>query len=181
MQHEQPSASVVVGIDGSSAAVHAAKWAVHEAVSRDIPLRLIHVVQSTAMDIHRETDHAEAILRAAQAAVAQTGQPVKIEVTVLRGPVAATLAAESTEAAMVCVGSTGSERQASKLIGAIGSAVAHSAPCPVAIIRSRDDDAPGSMSGDIAVVVDDSPTWTPSCRWHWRRRAYATRRSSFST
>ena len=63
MQYEQPSASVVVGIDGSSAAVHAAIWAVDEAVSRDIPLRLIHVIQSTARDIHRETDHAEAILR----------------------------------------------------------------------------------------------------------------------
>jgi nucleotide-binding universal stress UspA family protein len=156
MQYEQPSASVVVGIDGSSAAVHAAIWAVDEAVSRDIPLRLIHVIQSTATDIHRETDHAEAILRAAHAAVRQTGQPVKIETAVMRGPVAATLVAESTEAAMVCVGSAGSERQASKSIGAIGSAVAHSALCPVAIIRTRDDDAPRPMSGDIAVVIDDS-------------------------
>ena len=38
------SKSVVVGVDGSHAAVNAAKWAVDEAISRQIPLRLVHVV-----------------------------------------------------------------------------------------------------------------------------------------
>ena len=36
--------SVVVGVDGSHAAVNAAKWAVDEAIGRQIPLRLVHVV-----------------------------------------------------------------------------------------------------------------------------------------
>ncbi|MDT5144785.1 MAG: hypothetical protein QOI79_4152, partial [Mycobacterium sp.] len=40
-EHHRPSPSVVVGVDGSRAAVHAAIWAADEAVSRDIPLRLI--------------------------------------------------------------------------------------------------------------------------------------------
>ncbi|MET0474528.1 MAG: universal stress protein, partial [Mycobacterium sp.] len=44
----KPLTSIVVGIDGSSSAVHAAEWAVDEAVSRDVPLRLVYVVQSTA-------------------------------------------------------------------------------------------------------------------------------------
>ena len=38
------SKSVVVGIDGSQAAVNAAKWAIDEAINRQIPLRLVHVV-----------------------------------------------------------------------------------------------------------------------------------------
>ena len=38
------SKSVVVGIDGSQAAVNAAKWAVDEAISRQMPLRLVYVV-----------------------------------------------------------------------------------------------------------------------------------------
>jgi hypothetical protein len=38
------SKSVVVGIDGSQAAVNAAKSAVDEAISWQIPLRLVHVV-----------------------------------------------------------------------------------------------------------------------------------------
>ena len=37
--------SIVVGIDGSKAAVHAALWAVDEAVSRDIPLRLLYAIE----------------------------------------------------------------------------------------------------------------------------------------
>jgi nucleotide-binding universal stress UspA family protein len=50
------SKSVVVGIDGSQAAVNAAKWAVEEAISRQIPLRLVRVVgrseaQSASQDI----------------------------------------------------------------------------------------------------------------------------------
>ena len=40
------SLSVVVGIDGSRAAVDAALWAVDEAVSRDIPLRLVYAIDS---------------------------------------------------------------------------------------------------------------------------------------
>ena len=50
------SKSVVVGIDGSQAAVNAAKSAVDEAISWQIPLRLVHVVgrsevQSASQDI----------------------------------------------------------------------------------------------------------------------------------
>ena len=81
---------------------------------------------------------------------------MKIETAVVRGPVAATLVAESTDAAMVCVGSAGSERQASKFDRCHSCrAVAHSALCPVAIIRSPGRRAV-AVSGDIAVVVDDS-------------------------
>ena len=36
--------AVVVGIDGSRSAVDAALWAVDEAVSRDIPLRLVYAI-----------------------------------------------------------------------------------------------------------------------------------------
>jgi nucleotide-binding universal stress UspA family protein len=41
------SPSVVVGIDGSRAAINAALWAADEAVSRDIPLRLVYAIDST--------------------------------------------------------------------------------------------------------------------------------------
>src|SRR5262245_22307861 len=39
-----PSRAVVVGIDGSRSAIDAALWAVDEAVSRDIPLRLVFAI-----------------------------------------------------------------------------------------------------------------------------------------
>jgi nucleotide-binding universal stress UspA family protein len=48
MDHVFPSASIIVGIDGSDAAVRAAIWATDEAITRDIPLRLVHVISRTS-------------------------------------------------------------------------------------------------------------------------------------
>ncbi|MGC2567096.1 MAG: universal stress protein, partial [Mycobacterium sp.] len=36
--------SLVVGIDGSQAAIRALEWAVDEALSHEVPLRLIQVI-----------------------------------------------------------------------------------------------------------------------------------------
>ena len=45
MQEHCPSPpAVVVGIDGSRPGIDAALWAVDEAVSRDIPLRLVYAI-----------------------------------------------------------------------------------------------------------------------------------------
>ena len=65
MNHTPSPPSVVVGIDGSDAAIHAAQWAVDEALSRDIPLRLLHVIDAASEDIGLEVEFAEAALRAA--------------------------------------------------------------------------------------------------------------------
>lgn len=154
MEHTESAVAVVVGIDGSTSALHAAEWAVDEAVTREVPLRLIHVIQSTSSDVGRETTAAEAALSAAHDAVTETGQPVKIETVIARGPVAATLVAESVDAAMVCVGSTGVGHCAAKFLGATATAVAQSARCHVAIIRNYGGTR-WSESDDIAVVVDE--------------------------
>ncbi|WP_173010211.1 universal stress protein [Mycolicibacterium sp. P9-64] len=153
MKRTERRTSVVVGIDGSSSAAHAAAWAVDEAVSRDVPLRLVYVIQSTAADIQQEADRAEIALHAAEATIVQSGKPVKIETSVMRGPVAATLADTSAEAAMVCLGSMDTGSRATKFVGATAAAVARSARCPVAIVRMPDAGSPAS--DQIAVVIDD--------------------------
>jgi len=38
---------VVVGIDGSKAAIRAAEWAIDEAAARNVPLRIIYVSRNT--------------------------------------------------------------------------------------------------------------------------------------
>ena len=154
MEQTERRTSVVVGIDGSSSAAHAAEWAVDEAVGRDVPVHLVYVIQSTAADIRRETDSAEIALRAAEAMIRETGQPVKIETAVMRGPVAATLVDASADAAMICVGSTGVGSRAMKFVGATAAAVARSACCPVAIVRRRHGTT-WSAPDHIAVVIDD--------------------------
>lgn len=157
MRNPQPAQRIVVGVDGSDAAITAAKWAVAEATSRNIPLRLIHVVPEAPLgDQSMEVEYAQTSLRAADAALAAMGEPVKVECDIVHGTPEGALLDESRNAAMVCVGSVGIGWVARKVLGSTADAVARKADCPVAIIRDGHQAAPGD-SDYVAVVVDDSP------------------------
>jgi nucleotide-binding universal stress UspA family protein len=158
MNRAFPPASIVVGVDGSKAAVRAAVWAVDEAVSRDIPLRLVHVITPDPdAGVHpggldRAYARAEHVAHEAWKVVEATGKPVKIEMEILRGEPASMLARASRSAAMVCVGWTGRSRSAE--LGSTASALSRSVNCPVAVIRVR---ARASLDGRwIIARVDDS-------------------------
>lgn len=160
-QPQSAAESIVVGIDGSNTAIKAAKWAVAEATSRDIPLRLTHVtrneyVASPTEGLDIDMEYAETALRTATAAVHALGTAVKVETAVVHGSPENALIDESRAAAMICVGSVGIGRFAEMLLGSTAAALAQKACCPAAIIRA-DHDAPVSGSGWIAVVVGDSP------------------------
>ena len=133
---------VVVGIDGSDTAIHAAQWAIDEAVSRNVPLRLVAVMKDnhpSSDDYNEDLHHAEAALRAAQDAVGATRHPVKVETAILSGLPGVSLIAESRDAALVCVGSIGIGRYARSLLGSTATDLADKAHCPVAIIRPESE------------------------------------------
>lgn len=155
---ESPPSSVVVGIDGSRWAVDAALWATDEAISRDIPLRLVYAIESAGTDPNRtahELANAELAVRHAFTAVESTDKPVKIEIEIVqRGPTRALLEA-SRSAAMICVGSTGLHHATRGRIGSTAAVLAASAHCPVAIVHRRVD-APLSHPGVIFAVLNGS-------------------------
>lgn len=154
MNNPQSSKRIVVGIDGSEAAIDAAKWAVPEAVSRNVPLRLVQAVPGDVRDdASLEVEYAQESLRAADAALEAMGEPVKVECDIVHGSPEGVLVDESRSAAMVCMGSAGIGRVARRLLGSTADTVARKAHCPVAIVRSNGD---GSDPGYVAVVVDDS-------------------------
>jgi len=136
--------SVVVGIDGSRSAVDAALWAVDEAVSRDIALRLVYAINpdriagADAHDMARQLARADVAVRDAFTAVESTCKPVKIEVEILQEPPTKALLQASREAALLCVGSIGLEHSAQGRIGSTAAVLASSARCPVAIIHGHD-------------------------------------------
>lgn len=155
MNHPQRAERIVVGIDGSDAAIRAAEWAVAEAVSRNVPLRLVQAVPERATDegpggVGLEREYAETTLRAADAAVQALGEPVKVECGMVPGTPEGALIAESAGAAMVCIGSVGIGRVARKVLGSTADAVARGAHCPVAILRT---DGEAAEPGWVAVVV----------------------------
>jgi nucleotide-binding universal stress UspA family protein len=162
MKHMESPGPIIVGVDGSRAAINAAVWAIDEAISRDVPLRIVHVTHirhasiAPKVQFSLEKEYAETSLRQARAVIEATGKPVKVETAVLRGDVDETLAEESREASMICVGSVGIGRVSRVLFGSTAVSLATRAHCPVAIIRTNSD-APAPSRGRIAVVVTDEP------------------------
>jgi nucleotide-binding universal stress UspA family protein len=162
MSNADSQGPVVVGIDGSDAAIGAAQWAAKEAVHQDVPLRLVHVIQTTdgpsasAGAYAADEEYAESSLRAAVLAVEATGLAVKIDTAVVSADVDSALIAESNAATLVCVGSAGIGRVANMVLGSTAAILAEQAHCPVAIIRhTKNETLP--KAGFIAVVVDDKP------------------------
>lgn len=106
--HKPPS--IVVGIDGSKPAVQAALWAVDEAASRDIPLRLLYAIEpdDPGYAAHgaaaRKLAAAENAVRYAFTAVEAADRPVKVEVEITQERPVTSLIRASAAAALVCVG-----------------------------------------------------------------------------
>jgi hypothetical protein len=74
--------AVIVGIDGSQAAIYAAEWAADEALGCGVPLLMLAIIKAThpsAEDYHRDVAHAETSLEAARVAAEAMGRPVKVE------------------------------------------------------------------------------------------------------
>jgi nucleotide-binding universal stress UspA family protein len=147
--------SIVVGIDGSKAAVRAALWAAEEAASRDVPLRLLYATERGDTQ-ERKPAAAEAAIRDAVRAIEAARKAVKIETEVAQGPAIGSLISASASAAMVCVGAVGLRHFRPGRVGSTAAALAISARCPVAIIRARDDHPHRGMDS-IVVELDGSP------------------------
>lgn len=154
---------IVVGIDGSKGAIRAALWGVDEAVSRDVPLRLLYAIehggaqQANQEAMARKLATAETAVRRARTAIEATGQPVKLETEIAKGgPPIRSLIGASASAAMVCVGAFGLRHFGPGRVGSTAAAMAISAQCPVAIIRGHHS-RPGQSAHRIVVEVDKSP------------------------
>jgi nucleotide-binding universal stress UspA family protein len=139
--------SIVVGIDGSKAAVCAALWAIDEAVSRDIPLRLLYAIEpdDTASvrpeAAARRLAIAENAVRYAFMAVEAADERVKIEVEITQERAITSLIRASASAAMLCIGAVGAHHFQPGRVGSTAAVLALSARCPVAIIRGQGDRA----------------------------------------
>ena len=148
---------IIVGIDGSQAAIAAALWAIDEAISRAVPLRLISVIKQTHPspdDYARDLAHAENALRETELAIAGAARPVKVETEIPRGPAGAVLVEASHDAEMVCVGSVGIGRYTRSILGSTATDLAEKAHCPVAVIRTESDQPPPDINWIVVRMVD---------------------------
>src|ERR1700733_110631 len=161
MQDFDPPAAVVVGIDGSKAAVRAALWAIDEAVDRDIPLRLIYAIDPSNI-LGRDPDSAAHRLAAADSAVRYAFMaieaslaPVKVEAEIVQEDPVTALTRASHSAALMCVGAVGL-RPCHARVGSTATALLSSAQCPLAVVREYDS-VLRRTGGFIAVQLSQSP------------------------
>ena len=133
---------VAVGVDGSQTAVRAAVWAIDEALSRDVPLRLLWVDNEGVPDP----------LPAAVDAVRADGREVRVQTERLTGEPTAALLATCAGAAMICVGAAGLKQAGQHRIGSTAAALVAAAHCPVAVVRGA-----AHAGGWIVAELDETP------------------------
>jgi len=164
-----PSSSeyIVVGLDGSDAAVDAANWAADEASRRDSEVRLVHAYWLPANagypdDSAYPDDLAPVLRDAGQRMVDQTAAELRRthpELTtttkVLSERATVALRDESAHAQLTVVGSGDSGRLYGVLLGSVALAVASTNPVPVAVIHREQMPR---LTGPVVVGVDGSHT-----------------------
>lgn len=156
-----PPKSVVVGIDGSQAAIRAARWAVDEVAGTDTPLRLLYVTQpnpdASPAEARAALMAAETVIHNACSAIDEMGRPVKIETEIIDGHPVAGLIDASRSTTLLCVGDTGAAHHPDIWLGSTARELAESGHCSVAIIRADRRDRSAVGDGWIVALADESP------------------------
>ncbi|GJF03019.1 universal stress protein [Pseudonocardia sp. D17] len=138
--------AVVVGVDDSRSARHAAGWAAAIADARGAPLHLVHV-------------GAEAAPRWLTELAAELGAHVDLA----PGPaspdaVVDALVGRVGTADLLVLGSHGEGSAAGLLAGTVAARLAGGTPCPLAVVRGSTPDQQPPSGGPVVVGIDDTET-----------------------
>lgn len=149
--------AVVVGIDGSQAAVAAAAWGAGEALHHGVVLKLLYVIDRnrafTPGVVKAQHFVAEAALQDAHAAVEATQKPVKLELETVSGDPGTTLIEESWSAVLLCVGAPKALPHGP--CDSLAANMAASAHCSVAIVPAAQYPAM-TRTGWVAAFLNSS-------------------------
>jgi nucleotide-binding universal stress UspA family protein len=166
---------ILVGVDGSVDSEAAVRWAADEAVMRNIPLTLVHVLptpergyqawglSTTPLPADLDKLHEQHAWRVIEDALsiikdsAAENSRLTVNSEVLFSPVIPTLVDLAKDAAMIVVGGHGQTALRQLLLGSVAIGLIHHAHCPVAVIHQ--DAARGrSSKAPVVVGIDGSPT-----------------------
>ncbi len=140
---------IVVGVDGSAAALRAVKWAAREAALRGAPLRIVSAAEilprmtmppqavefeTVAARIRQSRDWA--LGTAARAATMAT-PGLQVDTEPLEGPPAQAVTDSGSGALMLVVGSQGKSAVAALALGSVSRYAALHATCPVVVVREE--------------------------------------------
>jgi hypothetical protein len=176
---------VVVGVDGSTASLHAVEWAAHEAVRRHCSLRLVScysvpfygepgVLGTYAVERQVEAikdEHEGFVHRAVERATAAE-QHLAIESEVVLGSASIALAHSAGTRGVLVVGSTGHSGRLADVVGSTATAVCHHALVPVVVVPASSPRRGNSMK-KIVVGIDGSEAAQDALRWAYEEARLA--------
>ncbi|WP_030914262.1 universal stress protein [Streptosporangium amethystogenes] len=153
---------ILVGVDGSQAALEAVSWAVREAGLRDTGLRVVHVMVAWPLEMTEDAPYADvgrwmrdgatSMVTDALNRAREEDSRVKVESSLLPGDPRGVLIKAAQDADLLVVGSHGRDGFSGMLLGSVALGVAGHAVCPVAVIRRM----PARSGGEVVVGVDGS-------------------------
>ncbi|MCW2845492.1 MAG: UspA domain protein [Nocardioides sp.] len=172
-----PSGSVVVGVDGSSAAARALDWAIDQAVLEHRPLTLAHGVgpgqsawvnqagfdHQVLLDALR--DDAAAILADARQHVTERAPGLEVHQVLRLADPRETLLELSRNAALLVLGSRGRGPVRGLLLGSVSVAVSRHAACPVVVLRPQNR---GTVRDGVLVGADGTERSLPTLEFAYR-------------
>jgi nucleotide-binding universal stress UspA family protein len=154
--------TVVVGVDGSQAALHAVRWAAVEARSARCPVSLVHIVEWPMVSLPvaglqvdwTQQVHAQGHrwLQQAQETAELAAPGVQTQAHLFTGDPREHLLAEAQHAQELVVGSRGLDGLKGMLLGSTSATVSQHACCPVVVVHGN-----GEAAGPIVVGLDGSP------------------------
>ncbi|MEE6134731.1 universal stress protein [Mycobacterium sp. 050128] len=168
---QPPRGAILVGVDGSAAALGAVRWAARDAALRNVPLTLVHAVDtalpewlevaalagSRRSQERRTHNVIEAAIEVAEEGAGGRG-PLRLDSKLCHSAAVPTLVDLSKEAQMVVVGCRGRGGAVARaFLGSVSSALVHHAHCPVAVIRDHDALVADVARAPVLVGIDGSP------------------------
>lgn len=166
---------LVVGFDGSEAAVSAVRWAAGEAEMRDASVRVVSsysmppvmnfyglgTAAATEPNLQPLKDACVADLQAVVAKSTHVHPRVGFDFQAVNEHAVTALVREAGAADLLVVGSTGAGAFKSFLLGSVTGAVLHESPCPVVVVPAELHE----VTGRVVVGVDGSKHSDAAVEW----------------
>ncbi len=166
---------ILVAVDGSAESDAAVRWATREAILRDAPITLLHVVapvdanwpmgpmQANITEWQRQ-NAGDVIEQARKTLFAEVGEsPPELRIELRYSHVVPTLIDASKQAQMVVAGSRGTG-PLGRLLGSVSTGLVHHAHCPVAVIRAEEASAT-NQNAPVLLGIDGSPASETATAW----------------
>ncbi len=153
---ERRGTGVVVGIDGTSLALHAVRWAAAEARLRGVPLHILHAAPYAAGPARSARRRAHDILARAFTVARRAEPDVEVTTGQTEEAPARSLLDAATTARLLVVGMGGGDRPQEVRIGSTALDVSGRASCPVVVVRGHHH-SPG-VERPVLVGIDTVET-----------------------